>query len=132
MTITKTISIHTSPAVVWSYVNNLANWPQWAIHNVHSAQRSEDGWWLMEGPRGVSKVKMHSGEATGLLDHEFIDPAEGRWQAPCRVVAGSEGAHLMITFTKPAAMPGDAFAVGMQLLDEELQQLKQVLEGGIS
>lgn len=128
ITVTKTINIDASPEKVWTYVNDLSQWSQWAIHNVNSVRPGKDGFWLMEGPRGTSKVKMNSNRTTGLLDHEFIDPGEGHWVVPCRVVAGSEGAHFIITFTKPEQMPDEAFEMGMKLLDEELIQLKKVIE----
>lgn len=82
----------------------------------------------MEGPRGISKVKMNSDKATGILDHDFIDPGEGNWKVFCRVVAGNLGSHFMITFTKPEQMPDEAFEMGMKLFDEELIKLKEYVE----
>lgn len=127
-TLTKTINITANPDKVWDYVNDLSKWAEWAIHNVTSVKIGKDGFWLMEGPRGTSKVRMKSNKALGILDHDFIDPGEGHWIVPCRVVAGSEGAHFMITFTKPAPMPDEAFVKGMRLLDEELLKIKERLE----
>lgn len=127
-TITKTINIKASTEKVWNYVNDLSKWPEWAIHNVKTSKQGMDGYWLMEGPRGVSKVKMRGEKSSGLLDHDFIDPREGHWKVPARVVQGSEGAHFMITFTKPEQMPDEAFEMGMKLFDEELQALKRNLE----
>lgn len=127
-TVTKTINIQASPEKVWDFVNDLSKWPQWAIHNVINSKQDDQGYWLMEGPRGISKVKMHSDKATGILDHNFIDPGEGHWKVPCRVVAAYLGSHFMITFTKPEQMPDAAFGIGVKLLDEELLQLKEYLE----
>jgi hypothetical protein len=128
MTLTKTINIKASPDKVWDYVNDLSKWPQWAIHDVKTSRKGENGFWLIDGPRGTSKVRMNSNKATGILDHDFIDPGEGHWIVPCRVVAGSEGTHFMITFTKPEQMPDEAFKTGMKMLDEELLKLKELLE----
>ncbi|MFY0255585.1 DUF1398 family protein [Chitinophaga sp. 30R24] len=127
-TITKTINIKANPGLVWDYVNNLSLWAEWAVHNVKKVSGGEDGFYLMEGPRGISKVKMRSDKSLGILDHDFIDPGEGHWRVPCRVVAGNEGAHFMITFTKPVQMPEEAFEVGMKQFDDELAQLKSILE----
>ena len=127
-TVTKTININATPDKVWDYVNDLSKWPQWAIHNVTSSKKGDNGYWLMLGPRGTSKVKMQSDKANGILDHEFIDPGEGHWKVPCRVVAGNLGSHFMITFTKPEQMPDEAFEMGMKLLEEELQKLKEYVE----
>lgn len=127
-TITKTINISASVESVWTYVSNLSKWAEWAIHNVYNVKPAEDNFWLMEGPRGISRVKMYSNRQLGLLDHDFIDPAEGHWNVPCRVVASNNGAHFMITFTKPGPVSDEAFLQGMQLIDEELLKLKQILE----
>jgi hypothetical protein len=129
-TLTKTINIKADPKTVWTYIHDLSTWPEWAIHNVISSRRGENEYWLMEGPRGVSKVKMNADKTKGILDHDFIDPGEGHWIVFSRVVPGSEGSHFMITFTKPEQMPQEAFEIGMKNLDEELQQLKKILEGG--
>jgi len=128
ITLTKTINIKTNPDIVWDYVNDVSKWAEWAIHNVISVKQGENGFWHMNGPRGTSKVKMQSHKVTGILDHDFIDPGEGHWSVPCRVVVGSLGSHFMITFTKPEQMPDEAFELGMKLLDEELLKLKQILE----
>ncbi len=128
VTVTKTVNIKAPTGKVWAYVNDLSKWAEWAIHNVKSVRPGENGFWLMDGPRGTSKVKMNSNQAAGLLDHDFIDPAEGHWKAPCRVVDGSEGSHFMITFTKPEQMPNETFEMGMKMLDEEMAQLKYLLE----
>lgn len=128
ITLTKTINIKASPYEVWDYVNDLSKWVEWAIHNVKNVRQSDNGFWLMDGPRGTSKVKMNSDRVTGILDHDFIDPGEGHWKVPCRVVAGNLGSHLMITFTKPEQMPDEAFEIGMKMLDEELLKLKENLE----
>ena len=128
ITVTKTVNIKAPTDKVWAYINDLSKWAEWAIHNVKSVKQGENGIWLMEGQRGISKVKMHSDKTSGLLDHDFIDPSEGHWKVPCRVVAGSEGSHLMITFTKPEQMPDEAFEMGMKMLDEELAKLKEIME----
>jgi hypothetical protein len=127
-TITKTINIQASPVRVWEFLNDLANWPQWAIHNVFSATPGENGYWNMEGPRGTQQVKMLSNKEFGILDQEFNNPLEGNWMVPCRVVAGSEGAHFMMSFTKPAAMPDEPFHKAVQLIEQEMEKLKELLE----
>jgi hypothetical protein len=128
ITVTKTINIKANPDKVWDYINDLSKWAEWAIHNVKSVRQGDNGFWLMDGLRGTSRVKMNSDKTTGILDHDFIDPGEGHWKVPCRVVAGNLGSHFMITFTKPEQMPDEAFQMGMKMLDEELLKLKEVLE----
>ena len=77
ITVTKTVNIKANTDKVWDYVNDLSKWAEWAIHNVNSVRKGDNGFWLLDGPRGTSKVKMKSDKATGILDHDFIDPGEG-------------------------------------------------------
>ncbi|MBO2007596.1 SRPBCC family protein [Hymenobacter negativus] len=127
-TLTKTVNIRTSPERVWEYLNDLSKWPEWAIHNVFSASPGPDGYWHMKGPRGTQHVKMMSHKALGILDQEFNDPVEGNWLVPCRVVAGNEGAHFMMSFTKPAEMPEEPFYQAVALIEQEMAKLKEILE----
>jgi hypothetical protein len=129
MTITKSININCPVEKTFEFVANAANWPQFAIHNIYSIQLAEDGYWLMETPRGAGKLKIHPQKRYGLLDHEFIDKREGKWIVPTRVVPTPDGCHLTMTFSKPAELPTQLFEEGMKLLEEELETLKKILEG---
>jgi hypothetical protein len=128
MTTTKSISINCPVEKAFDFVANAANWPQFAIHNVFSIQLAENGYWLMETPRGEGKLKIHPQKQYGLLDHEFLDKGEGKWVVPARVVSTPEGCHLMMTFSKPPELPAQLFEEGMKLLEEEFLTLKKILE----
>lgn len=85
---------------------------------------------------GKSKLRAGSGQFVphfrgeyGILDHEFIDPREGPWNVPARVVpAGPSASVFIITLRKPDAVHDDAFAPAMRLMDEELEALKSCVE----
>jgi hypothetical protein len=74
---------------------------------------------------------MLSNNALGTLGQEFNDLVEGNWLVPCRVVAGSEGAHFLMTFTKPAVMPNEPFYKAVELIEREMDKLKEVLENNV-
>ena len=85
--------------------------------------------WTIDTPRGEGKFVPHFEQAHGILDHEFVDPKEGSWQVPARVVAlAPNTSFYIITLTKPAPMPIEAFTQGMTLMDDELHTLKSILE----
>lgn len=128
ITLTKTINIKVSPEKVLDYLNNVSKWAEWVVHNVTSVRQGDNGFWLMDRPRGTSNVKINPHKATGVLDHDFINPGKGYWKVPSRVVEWNLGSHFMITFTKPEQMPDETFEIGMKLLDEELFKLKEILE----
>jgi len=127
-TATKSIAIDRAPADVFAFVADGATWPRWAIHNVRAIQPGADGDWLMETPRGPGRLRLKPNAAFGILDHEFIDAQEGRWEVPARIVAAGGGAVFMLTLVKPPGMTEQGFEAGMLLLDEELATLKQLLE----
>ena len=64
----------------------------------------------------------------GIVDHEFIDPQEGRWEVPVRVVSADNRSVFMMTLSKPERMSEQDFQAGLALVDEELMTLKRVLE----
>lgn len=128
--VTKTVFVKCPAKSLFGFLANAENWPRWAVHNIQAVRPGNDGWWLMETPRGPGRLRIRPDARTGVLDHEFIDAQEGRWMVPTRVVEVGDGALLMMTFTKPDAVPDEAFRIGMRFLDEELETLKRLLESG--
>lgn len=129
-TVTKSVMIKRSPDEVFAFLANGENWPRFAIHNIYSIRPGEGGDWIMETPRGPGRLHLKTSAASGIVDHEFIDAQEGRWEVPARVVPGGDGAVFMMTLTKPEPMPESDFQAGMELLDDELATLKRILEEG--
>ena len=126
--VTKSVFVKCPAMNLFDFLANAENWPRWAVHNVLAVRPGSDGWWLMDTPRGPGRLRIRPNERTGILDHEFIDSQEGRWIVPTRAVAVGDGALLRMTFTKPDALPDEAFRIGMRLLDEELDTLKRLLD----
>lgn len=128
--VTKTVFVKCPAKHLFDFVANAENWPRWAVHNVLAVRPGDDGWWLMDTPRGPGRLRIRPDARTGVLDHEFIDAQEGRWSVPTRVAAVGGGALLLMTFTKPDALPDEEFRQGMRMLDEELEALKRLLGSG--
>lgn len=128
MTLTKTIDIKCSADQLFNFISNLSNWPKFAIHNILAISKGEDEYRIIETPRGEGKLKMSAVKDLGIIDHEFIDASEGKWTVPARIVPTPTGCHLMMTFTKPELLPKDIFEQGMLLVDEELAQLRNIME----
>jgi hypothetical protein len=129
LSVTKTVQISCTAAAGFSFLADPANMPKWAIHNLKSIKPGGTGGWEIETPRGPGRFIPHFDAGHGVLDHEFIDPKEGSWAVPARIVAiGPVASVYMITLTKPEGMSAEAFMEGMGLMDDELQKLKDVLE----
>ena len=127
--VTKTVQIETSVQKAYGFLADPANMVQWAIHNLKSIRPVGENVWSIETPRGEGKFVPHFEQAHGILDHEFLDPKEGSWHVPARIVPiGTDASVYIITLTKPEPMPAEAFTQGIALMDEELLKLKEILE----
>ena len=122
------VYIDGDPGAVFRMVDDVERWPAWATHNVTSARRQPDGAYAIETPRGAGTIRMRSSEAGGILDHEFIDPVQGAWRVPARVAPFGDGAVFSMTLAKPPQMSAELFARSMADVDEELRNLKALIE----
>lgn len=133
MSATKIIQIERPAAESYAFIAAPETMPLWAIHNVKAIRKLDGSRWEMETPRGKATLIPHYEEQHGILDHEFIDAAEGVWRVTGRVVPlGPSESVYIITLPKPDSMPAEAFAVGMRLMDEELATLKACIESSES
>lgn len=124
---TKTVSIEAPVEKVFSFLSDAENWPKWAIVNVLSVSPAENGWWDMNTPNGMAKLRIRSNEKLGTLDHDFIAP-DAQWSVPARVVSNGSGSLFMITFFQPPMFSDDFFDKQIILVDKELAKLKELME----
>ena len=127
--VTKTVFVRCPVPKLFDFLADAGNWPRYAFHNILAVRPGTDGWWVMDTPRGIGRLRIEPDRRTGVLDHVFVDAGEGRWVVPARVVSAGNGAVYLMTFTKPGPLSDEAFQIGMRLLDEELHRLKAILEG---
>lgn len=127
-TITKSVEIAADLGTVFDTVHDVGTWPSWAVHNVKSARDLGGGRWEIQTPRGPGTVHMRERRDLGILDHEFVDPREGSWIVPARVVRVGSVSVFMMTFARPPAMTQSGFVAATDLVGEELKLLKQKLE----
>ena len=127
--VTKSVQIARSAAEGYDFIANPETMPQWAIHNVKAIRKLEGGRWEMETPRGKATLIPHYEKKAGILDHEFIDAAEGVWRVTARIVpVGPSDSVYVITLPKPDALPAEVFEEGIRLMDDELATLKACIE----
>ena len=121
--VTKSISLSCSPTAAWRFLADGSQWPRWAVRNVLAAKPIGENRWEIQTPRGPGVLCIRGVEAYGILDHDFLDPREGKWTVPARVVPTSTGSVFIMTLEKPSGMPEEAFEGGLKGLDDELAQL---------
>lgn len=124
--VTKSISLPCSPQAAWKLLADGGQWPQWAVRNVLASRPVGEDRWQIQTPRGPGVLHIRGVEAYGILDHDFIDPKEGTWTVPARVVPVSTGSRFIVTLEKPVGMSDYAFELGLKGLDDELARLAQL------
>lgn len=124
--VTKSISLPCSRQIAWKLLSDGGQWPSWAIRNVWAAKPIGENRWEIQTPRGPGVLHIRGVEAYGILDHDFIDPKEGKWTVPARVVPTTTGCVFIMTLETPAGMPHETFERGLQGLDDELDQLARL------
>ena len=124
--VTKSILLPCSAPAAWKLLADGQQWPRWAVRNVLASAPLGEDRWQIQTPRGPGVLHIRGDRAFGILDHDFIDPLEGKWTVPARVVPTSIGAVFIMTLEKPAGMPDDVFERGLKELDDELGQLAQL------
>jgi len=124
--VTKLIPLPCSPQAAWKLLADGGQWPHWAIRNVLASKPVGEDRWEIQTPRGPGVLHIRGVEDSGILDHDFIDPLEGKWTVPPRVVPTSIGAVFIMTLEKPAGMPDEAYERGLKELDDELAELARL------
>jgi hypothetical protein len=125
--VTRSIALSCSPQAAWKFLADGGQWPRWAVHNVLASTPLGHDRWQIQTPRGPGVLQIRGVYAYGILDHEFIDPKEGKWNVPARVVPISTGALFLMTLERPPGMPDEFFRRGLADLDDELTRLAQLL-----
>jgi hypothetical protein len=106
----------------------LADWrtqPEWATNFV-KAVRQEDSQLYMTTPFGEVPIEWRTDPRLGTIDILFPDGN----LLPTRLTAMGDGSLVYtFTFSMPAEATEEAFREGQHGMDEELLNLKRILEG---
>ena len=124
---TATIYIAASPAKVFEYVRVPENQPTWAVNFVRSTRPTTGGRYVMETPAGAMVYRVEADPQRGAIDF-IIDGPGGDSILPARVVPHGRGAIFTFTITRTPDMNDQAWEAGMRGMDEELVNLKRLLE----
>lgn len=125
---TRSITIATSPGKTFAFVSEPANLPLWSRSFCLSI-RQEQGQWIAETPQGPIKVRIATHRQLGIAD-QFLSPAPGvEFMIPTRVVPNAEGSEFIFTLFQPENLSEEEYLQEVALVEQELQLLKQILEG---
>lgn len=121
------VDIQAPPEKVFVFLSDPMNWPQYAVVNLRSVNPGEDGWYKAITKFGEGRIKVHSTQKFGILDHTWKDP-QASWDAYCRAVPNGDGTTVMFTLFQPVVMNDQQFDQAMQEMGIEMAKLKEILE----
>ncbi|MGV3524125.1 MAG: SRPBCC family protein [Candidatus Sericytochromatia bacterium] len=124
---TRSITIACSPDQVFDFVAHPANLPLWSRSFCLSVHQ-ENGQWIVETPAGPVKVRIATQRQLRIAD-QFLSPAPGvEVMIPTRVVPNGSGSEFIFTLFQPDHLSEEEYLREVQLVEQELELLKQVLE----
>lgn len=127
-----TVSINRDPRTVYEFVSNLENLPKWASRAFQSIKQTK-GEWIAETPQGAAMVDLAQRNDFGVLDHYVSLPSLGiEVYVPMRVVKnGINGCEVIFTLFHASNMSEEKFAQDMKMVEQDLKNLKNIMEKGI-
>lgn len=124
---TLSVSIAAPPQAVYDFVANPENLPQWAQGLGKTVERRGDVW-LVETAQGPVTVRFTDRNRFGVVDH-YVTVAPGvEIYVPLRVIANATGSEVLLTLFRQPGMTDEQFAADRQLVEQDLQTLKMLLE----
>ena len=125
--VTLGISIDREPQVVYDFVSNAENLPKWAKMFCLSVKRAS-GDWIVETPQGPVKLRFAARNDLGVLDHYVTVSPGVEVYVPMRVVQNGQGSEVLFTLFQTKDMPDEKFAEDVRWVNQDLRNLKNVLE----
>jgi hypothetical protein len=123
----KSVDINAPLDIVFEFLSDPMNWPQYAVVNLKSVKPAQDDWYQTVTKFGEGLIKVHAVKQYGILDHTWRDP-KASWTVPARVVANQDGSTVMFTMYQPPVMTDQQFDQAMIEMDIEMTKLKEILE----
>ena len=126
---TATTFIEVDPDRVFEYVRVADNQPSWAINFVRSTHPLSDGRYVMQTPAGELIYRIEDDSRCRTVDFIYETPeGEGTMILPARVVPRGRGSVFTFTIHRQPGMGDLEWEEGQRGLDEELAELKKLLE----
>ena len=125
-----TVSINRDPRRVYEFISNLENLPKWASRAFQSIKQVK-GEWIVETPQGAAKVVLAQRNEFGILDHYVSLPSLGvEVYVPMRVVKNGNGSEVIFTLFHASNMSEEKSAQDMKMVEQDLKNLKNIVEEG--
>ncbi|GAA0375079.1 hypothetical protein [Bacillus horti] len=122
---------------VYEFTFNLENFPTWV--GLCQSIRQENGDWIMETTHGSMKVRTTKRNDLGIIDHFVSTSSETEFDA-MRILPNGAHSEVFMTVFQHDGMPDEDYKQMIEVVKEDLQNLKSIIEkqssssnfGGIS
>ena len=131
---TLSVSINSKPKAVYEFVLNLENLPRWAKMFCRSIKLL-NGEWIAEILQEQAKVRITKRNDFGILDHYvklLSSPNVDEVFVPMRVVQNGDGSEVIFTIFELAGMAEERYAEDIRMVEQDLKNLKSIVEGSIA
>jgi hypothetical protein len=123
------IYIDRAPGDVYAFASNPENLPRWAAGLARSDVKREAGAWVADSPFGRVKIRFPEPNAFRVMDHDVELDSSMAVHNPMRVVPNGGGSEFMFTLMRRPEMSDAQFAEDARAVRQDLQALKELLEG---
>jgi hypothetical protein len=127
---TITVMIQAKPSLVYSYVRNGFNLPNWAKSFCKTVERGEDRYWNVKTYNGVRRIRFVEDNPLGVLDHYVVIQNNPEYQVPMRVLEVQGGCEVQITLFRQPQDTDETFSFKEKVALEDLNSLREVIESG--
>jgi hypothetical protein len=128
---TLNVSINRKPKTIYEFVLNLENFPIWAKMECRSIKLL-NGEWIAETPQGQAKVRIMERNDLGILDHyvRLLSSPNVCEEVfvPMRVVQNGDGSEVVLTVYQLESMSEEKYAEDLRMVEQDLQNLKSIVE----
>lgn len=122
-----TISIERTPEAVYAFASNPENLPQWAAGLGQGIKRVGDHWQVITGDSTVD-LRFTPQNEYGVMDHTVTVADGSEVYVPMRVIPNGQGSEVMLVLFRQPEMTDADFARDAGLMQNDLQNLKTLLE----
>ena len=122
------VRIARSAPEVYAYAADPAHLPDWAP-GLGRAVEEVDGRWFVETDLGRVEISFAPRNDLGVLDHDVTLPSGEVVHNPARVLPDGDGCEVLFTVRRRPGMSHEEFAADASAVAEDLERLRQILEG---
>ncbi|EQA46272.1 hypothetical protein LEP1GSC050_0477 [Leptospira broomii serovar Hurstbridge str. 5399] len=122
------ISVNLPKQIVYDFLSEPRNFPEWASGLCKSISPGGEGEWLIEAPEGNLRARFTDRNIHGVLDHYVILESGNEIYIPMRLISNGSGCELILTLFRLADMTPEKFKEDQDWVLKDLHTMRTLLE----